>query len=253
MPSRLHQSIALLCGVTAGLLLALITTMPTMFIAVTAWGLWTIVLAGFVYRLGKTRAAVFAATFTVCAGLLYTVIDWRPAAIVWIIVTALGTAALVWWYFLQRAALISFQKKPWRRVMMMLWVLTVYSGLSVLAAWHVFFPHWSVMALSVAGALITAIAAIEIWQLYRTLPVPRQFGWAALIALVMFEFVSVFYYFLPFGYFVMGLLLTWLWYLAQLIIRFYESRAGILWRKQRWFLLGNAIAFIIVVYLSRFV
>jgi hypothetical protein len=45
----------------------------------------------------------------------------------------------------------------------------------------------------------------------------------------------------PLGYFTSGLLLTWMWYIVWLMLRFFISEEGINWNRQRWFLLTNAI------------
>lgn len=253
MPVRLHQLIALAAGCLAIGLLTLISVFPTMWLAVGVWGAWIILLTTVSYRLTRWSGALLAALFTLWSGLFFTILDWPPAILVWLIVVGFGTGAIVWWQFLRRAPLISFQRKPWRRVVMMVWSATVCATFGVLAAWHLFFPNWPTIILSLVGALVAALAGQQIWALYQT-PLPQSYwGWMAVLGLAMLEITAVVYYFLPFGYFVSALLLGWFWYISQLLIRFYESRTGIIWYRQRWFLLGNAFAIAIFLYIVRLV
>jgi len=253
MPVRLHQLIAGLAGIVAAALLLLATFFPVMLVAVTLWGAWLVVLTTVSYRLTRWPGAWLAGSFTLWAGLFYTILDWPPAIGVWLLITAAGTGAIMWWQFLRRAPLISFQRKPWRRVVMMCWVVTVAAAFGVLAAWHMFFPMWPTILLSLAGALVAALAGNQIWLLYQAPLSTKYWGWTVLLGLAMFELISVVLYFLPLGYFASALLLAWLWYIAQLFIRFYESRTGIIWYRQRWFLVGNAIALAALLYIVRLV
>ena len=251
MPVRLHQLIAIAAGLVAIGLLIIVFAFPSMFLAVSLWGSWLVLLTAVSYRLTRWPGALVAAAFTFWAGLFFTILDWPPATIVWLLITGFGTGIILWWQFLRRAPLISFQRKPWRRVFMMVWVVTACAAFGVLAAWHIFFPNWPTILLSLAGAAMAALAGHQVWALYQS-PLPTDYwGWTAILGLAMFEIISVVYYFLPFGYFASALLLGWLWYVAQLLIRFYESRTGIIWYRQRWFLLGNAVAIAVLLYIVR--
>lgn len=253
MPVRLHQLIATLAGVVAMSLLGVISIFPVMLLAVTVWGGWLVVFVAISYRLTRWPGALLAGVFTLWSGLFFAILDWPPASYLWLILTGVSTGAIVWWQFLRRAPLISFQRKPWRRVIMMIWSITVCAALGVLAAWHIFFPTWPTILLSLVGALVAALAGHQIWSLYQA-PLPPVFlGWTAILGLAMLEIISVVFYFLPFGYFTSALFLGWMWYVAQLLIRFYESRTGIIWYRQRWFLVGNAIAIAALFYIVRLV
>lgn len=253
MPVRLHQLIAILAGITSVALLLVVTVFPSMLLAIVVWGGWLVLLAAVSYRLTLWPGALLAGVFTLCSGLFYTILDWSPAIVLWLAVTGIGTGVIMWWQFLRRAPLISFQRKPWRRVVMMVWVITAAAAFGVLAAWHIFFPQWPTILLSLTGAVVAAIAGNQIWLLYQA-PLPASYwSWTAILGLAMLEIISVVFYFLPLGYFASALLLAWIWYIAQLFIRFYESRTGIIWYRQRWFLAGNAIALVALLYIVRLV
>ncbi len=253
MPVRLHQLVAILAGMVSVVLLLVISVFPSMLLAMSVWGGWLVLLTVVSYRLTHWPGALLAGVFTLCAGLFYTILDWPPATVAWLLVTGVGTGVIVWWQFLRRAPLISFQRKPWRRVVMMVWAVTTVAAFSVLAAWHIFFPQWPTILLSLAGAAVAALAGNQIWYLYQA-PLPTTYwSWTAILGLAMLEIISVVFYFLPLGYFASALLLGWIWYIAQLFIRFYESRTGIIWYRQRWFLIGNAIAIAALLYIVRLV
>jgi len=50
---------------------------------------------------------------------------------------------------------------------------------------------------------------------------------------------------LPFGYATVGALLTWIWYILQLLVRFHFSERGVDWKKQIPFLVGNIVLMIL--------
>jgi len=49
---------------------------------------------------------------------------------------------------------------------------------------------------------------------------------------------------LPLGFFASGLFLTWFWYDLWLLTRFNLSKDGIIWKKQRFFVIINIILMI---------
>jgi len=96
------------------------------------------------------------------------------------------------------------------------------------------------------SAIIFSYISIMIWKQYFKAH-PKHFTlWGLVLGLVMFELVWVIYL-LPFGYLVLGFLVTWIWYVLQLFIRFHLTPQKIVWRKQRTFILAN-IAFYVILF-----
>ncbi|MFB6225772.1 MAG: hypothetical protein ABEJ02_00280 [Candidatus Paceibacteria bacterium] len=143
--------------------------------------------------------------------------------------------------------------KPWRRMFMMLIVFDSYLLLTTLFGLDLFFsnliPFWG---LSIIGSVIFVVSSLVIWQLYYDKQ-PRSFLiWLILVAIIIFELMWS-AQFLPFGYLVLGLIITWIWYILQLLIRFHISKKGIIWSKQRFFLAGNVVLFSIFMYFVRWI
>lgn len=147
-----------------------------------------------------------------------------------------------------------YEYKPWRRILMMLIVFNAYLLLTNLFGIDIFFNNFSQFwILALAGSVISAISSVMIWRLYYMDRDIRQFFlWGVLVFLVVFELMWVFK-FLPFGYLVLGLFVTWVWYILQLFIRFHISKKGIIWKKQKVFLIGNTILFVSFLFFIRWI
>ena len=147
-----------------------------------------------------------------------------------------------------------YEYKPWRRMLMMIIVFNAYLLLTILFGIDIFFNNFSQFwILSIVGGLVSSVSGVMIWRLYYPDRDIRGFLlWGMLSFLVVFELMWVFK-FLPFGYLVLGLLVAWVWYILQLFIRFHISKKGIIWRKQKVFLIGNAILFLSFLFFIRWI
>jgi len=143
--------------------------------------------------------------------------------------------------------------KPWRRMFMMLLVFDSYLILTTLFGVDVFFSEMiSFWVLALSGSLIFSVSSLLIWQLYYEKGIKELLIWMILVALIIFELMWS-AQFLPFGYLVLGLIITWLWYILQLFIRFRLSERGIIWEKQKFFLAGNFFLFLLFFYFIRWI
>ena len=89
--------------------------------------------------------------------------------------------------------------------------------------------------------------------MYYLLSLREHWLWVWLMIFLIFELVWV-AHLLPVGYLVAGFLVTWLWYLLQLLTRFHFGPSGVLWQKQKWFLVGNAALYVLtLVFFVRWV
>lgn len=144
------------------------------------------------------------------------------------------------------------QYKTWRRIIMMLWVFNVYAITTVLFSIPVFFQGTPRILMILLAGVCAAAVALMIWHTYFQTELYTFLLWGAVLAVVIMEAMWALFY-LPLGYFGLGLLLTWIWYLLQLFIRFHLTKGGILWERQKMFLTVNAVAFASVLFLVRWV
>ncbi len=148
---------------------------------------------------------------------------------------------------LYREKTSQYNIKTLRRMIMMLWVFDVYAAVTTLLALSVFFisiPFW---VWGLLLAIVFSYISIMIWKQYFKVH-PKHFSlWGIILGLIMLEIVWVIHL-LPFGYLVLGFLVTWLWYILQLFIRFHLTPQKIVWRKQRTFLLVNAVLYAILLF-----
>lgn len=145
-------------------------------------------------------------------------------------------------------AVLSYEEKPYRRMLMMLWVFNSYAFATFGFALSIFFPSIPFWLISFfIGALIGYIS-IVVWKMYFNAPVQNFFLRAILVTLIIWEVMWV-VHLLPLGYLVLGGLTIWLWYIMQLFIRFHLSKRGIIWKKQIVFLSSNLILYFLVLYL----
>lgn len=138
--------------------------------------------------------------------------------------------------------------KEWRRVQMMLWVFAVYACGTTLFALVLFFSSIPVIFFAVVMGVLAGYSAQSVWVLYLAEEDISYRVWAVLLGSITAQLFFVGAYALPFGYLALGLLLVWVWYIAQLLIRFHLSHKGILWKRQRLFLLANGILYALLLF-----
>jgi hypothetical protein len=143
--------------------------------------------------------------------------------------------------------------KIFRRLWMMLWVFFFYAVATFFFGIANFFPSVAFWILNLTIGAAGGGAAYMIWRMYVHLTRPQALLVGALSALMVIELVWVIHV-LPFGYLAAALIITWLWYLIQLLFRFHFGVQDIVWAKQWKFLLGNAILFALtLVYFIKWV
>lgn len=142
---------------------------------------------------------------------------------------------------------LSYKEKPYRRVLLMLWLFNIYSITSFGFALNVFFPAIPFWIIIVLVSVIIGYISMINWQMYFNLPINKFFLRGILIALIVCELMWVLHL-LPLGYLVLGAMVSWVWYLAQLFIRFDLGRKSIIWHKQIVFLISNFILYFLILY-----
>lgn len=201
----------------------------------------------------KADHIAFVVTTVLACGALLSVIEWGALGNLLIVLFGCLTALVFRLIDHMEGAHLSYQMKPFRRMVVMLWVFDVYALSTVLFALALFFPDVSRWLFVGISGLIYALASFVMWRLYRPEPFRFYRLWVGVIALVSLELTAVLHA-LPFGYAASGLIATWLWYLAHLLIRFYLDRGGIIWKKQLWFGAVNAILFLtLLIFVVRWI
>ncbi len=142
--------------------------------------------------------------------------------------------------------------KPFRRMKMMLWVFDVYAMVTTFFALGVFFPEVPVWVFHLTTGIVLSAVSYMIWRMYYEAGIRELALWLLIVAIIMIECTWAMDL-LPFGYLVSGLLVTWVWYILQLLLRFHIGPLDVVWRKQRWFLATNAVLFAATMYLARWV
>ncbi len=152
---------------------------------------------------------------------------------------------------------LEYTRQPFRRFAMMIWVFNAYALFSYLFALGVLFqsewPVWLEIFLVPGAGIIAGFLAGEIWKMYVHFETKTFLFWRVVTALFISEvFWSL--RLLPFGYLVSGIVLTWLWYVLQMLVRFHFQPSGIIWKKQVPFLIASALVFLfLAVFFVRWI
>jgi len=184
---------------------------------------------------------------------LMSIAEWQSAIVLISIIAGAGVGIVLYQLGLgDGSTLLAIKKKPLRRMTMMLWVYVGFCAIASAFAISVFFPRFPFWILLIAVASVLGCASFFIWRLYYALTMRAAAVWILAVAIMMIE-ISWAIHLLPFGYFVLGLLVTWIWYILQLLLRFHLSNEGIIWKKQRMFLGLNTVLFILVMMVVRWI
>jgi len=147
----------------------------------------------------------------------------------------------------------SLTMKPSRRLTLALWTIAVLTCNIFLFSLTIFFAQIPGWVLSLTMGVIGGVAAVEVWRMYFAESGQRFLLWAMLIAVGIFECAWTLMM-LPLGYFVLGLVLSWIWYLSVLFVRFHFGAQGIVWRRQGWFILFNLLLiFCLLTFFARWI
>lgn len=184
--------------------------------------------------------------------LLYTVVEWPSSLVIVTTLGVLSAVVILLWSRRVAAPIVFVREKPLRRAVSAALTLAVFGFCAFIQARSVFFPSTSATIMSpILQAITIMTASFLLWSLYfqaqvRDYLIPLAVvGLLALQAGILIGFSSV-------GYLVGALMICWLWYVLQLLIRFHFGNRDILWFKQRKFLIINAILFGIFLSLIRY-
>lgn len=140
-----------------------------------------------------------------------------------------------------------YKQKPARRLLTMMLVFAFFAFSSAFYAVSMFFSSLPFWLLGLAQAVMAWYISLRLWQMYFAAPWPKLVLRACLISLAVWE-ISWVISLWPLGYLALGFLLTWIWYVLQLLIRFYLTGKGVIWEKQWAFLAGNLILCFLILF-----
>ena len=228
-------------------------TVPVFLLSIVLWGAWIGVLFRdrFSDRAFLWDAALLFLTY-VGAILLMSLTEWPLVTRALSILAALSIGAFVAIIEQAHDDVQVYIKKAYRRMLVMGWVF-VYGSLCISTyAVSVFFPDIPMWMLFVCIGIFASSISYAVWRLYYPIALRRFSLWLLLTAVISMETFWVIHL-LPFGYIVLGFLAAWIWYILLLLIRFHMSAEGIRWKKQRIFLIENAVLFILILFVIRWI
>ena len=253
MSKKKSAWIGIISSVVAVMALLFITLFPNLIFFWSIFILWFGFFGLLFWKFGvnKNQTALHFMTAMSFVVLLLLV---ESSFFRWFLVFAVGFIFFFIFYWSEPRVLhaIYLKEKPLRRMMMMLYVFNVYAFCIGLFAVDIFFPSTSFTFLSVLAGAYSGLGAYMIWNLYFKLKPAQLLIWSLVVTLFVFELMWVMRL-LPFGYLALGMLVTWLWYLGQLFIRFHLSSKGIIWKKQKVFLLSNLVLYILTLYFIQWI
>ena len=182
--------------------------------------------------------------FAIGTTLLLLFIEW---SISWQVLAAAAIflSAGSFWLLPPIESKLPFMPKPHRRWLLflnMFGIAGIWGGVYAISAFQILYTVSMWVWMVAAGALATVIAAWW-WMEYGIEYGRRLVVWSVVWFLIMLE-MGWAIMFLPLGFFASGLFLTWFWYDLWLLTRFNLSKDGIIWKKQRFFVIINIILMI---------
>lgn len=170
--------------------------------------------------------------------------EWSGAKIIASIILIFGSA-LSFVLIPPQKNILSFVAKPERRVLLMLsflGILGLWVGINaiIIFEYRLIPKFW---LLFIATIITTAVSAWW-WNLYGLKFNRDAKIWTGALGLIILELAwslsttSV-------GHIIFGTIISWVWYMIWLMVRFHLSSDGINWKKQTPVLISNAVLFII--------
>lgn len=256
MINLMQKIAALLLGLVSSAALALIYLYPTPWIFFLVCGVWCvlIILAVFTSRhLSRQWHHVLPLSLVTagsCTG-LFLLMEWQLWQVFLIVFVGVAMTLLFGWSVPDENGILPTHK-PFRRMKVMLWVFDAYALITMLFGVGIFLPKIPLWLLHGIGGVILGGISYMIWRMYYDAIWQRFALWILLTVVIMVEVIWVIQL-LPFAYLVSGLLIVWIWYILQLLIRFHIGPQDVVWRRQRLFLGINAMLFAGILYIARWV
>ena len=196
------------------------------------------------YRLWQFRALLWSVLISGLGSI--SVVEWSRGQVLLSLYIAIAIAFVFdLAYFSLQDVQLQMYIKGKRRMHAALWVFVMFLFSINTFAFGMFFPNAPSWVPHTLLGFVSSAIAFAIWQLYLGITLKKGGMWSIIIGLIMYELIWALHW-LPYGFYVLGFALTWLWYIAQLLIRFHLGPRGIIWKKQLKFLILNAILIIVL-------
>ncbi len=255
MANIVHRSIGVGVGIFTVLALFLIVKFPIWWVLLLVFIIWLLIIRGFQHILRKIIFRKDIQILTVVTMLafigLLLFVEWNLLRSLLVLLGGTVIALLHSWS-VPSSGYTTHIEKSYRRILMMLWVFDTYGILTTLFAIDVFFQGFSFWLLSIFSGALFAFVSFMIWRMYYDISFRRATIWMSCIGFIGIELVWVFRL-LPLGYTALGLFVTWIWYIVQLLFRFHFSKAGVQWKRQRIFLGVNLILFVALMFVVSWI
>lgn len=246
-------ALTLAAGLTAGFYLALFLFQANWWVLVPVQISLSALIYFVVSHAGVRHFFWWLYSFTqIGLLLLYTVVEWPSSQVIVIALGILSAVVILLWSRRVSAPIVFVREKPLRRAVSAALTLAVFGFCAFIQARVVFFPStFNTIISPVLQALVIVMASFLLWSLYFQARV-RDFTLPLAVVGILLGQASLMIGFSSVGYLVGALMVAWLWYVLQLLIRFHFGNRDILWFKQRKFLIINAILFAIFLSIIRY-
>ncbi|MFA5211203.1 MAG: hypothetical protein WC414_01710 [Patescibacteria group bacterium] len=231
----------------------LVNIFPDFYIFLSVIVFYIFLFSLFIFKFKFKRDQIIINFLTLLAFLLmFLLVESQFLRIIFSFLVASCFLFINFWFKTSLKRSIYLSEKPLRRILMFILVFDVFAFLSGIFAINNYFTSIPFFFPALFAGIFVGFVSFLLWSLYFKTEQKILFLWSFLLALVVNEFCLVFY-FLPFGFFVNSLLITWLWYIMQLYVRFHISQKGIIWEKQKKFLFINFLLYILTLYIIRWI
>ncbi len=184
--------------------------------------------------------------------LLFVVVEWPSALVLITLLGVFSAVVIMLWSRRVSAPIVFVREKPLRRAVSSALALGLFGFCAFIQARVVFFPSslFTILSPFLQGGLAVIISFL-LWSLYFQARLRDYFVPLAVVGFLIGQ-ASLIVGLSSIGYLAGALLVTWLWYVLQLLMRFHFGNRDIIWFRQRRFLIINAVLFIIFLFTVRY-
>ncbi|MBP7992075.1 MAG: hypothetical protein KAZ30_00260 [Candidatus Magasanikbacteria bacterium] len=183
---------------------------------------------------------------------LFVVVEWPSALVLITTLGVLGATVIMLWSRRVAAPIVFVREKPLRRAVSAALALALFGFCAFIEARVVFFPSTFTTIISpFIQAGFATLASFLLWSLYFQARLKDYFVPLSVMGVLIGQ-ASLIIGLSSIGYLAGALIITWLWYVLQLLMRFHFGNRDIIWFKQRKFLVINAVLFGFFLSILRF-
>lgn len=183
---------------------------------------------------------------------LFLVVEWRSAHVLAVGLALAAACVVTLWSRRVSAPIVFVREKPLRRAVAIFLALAVFSYVAAFHTLLIFFASFATpLVIHLLLSASVTIGTYLVWTLYYDSNLREFFIPLAVIFLLTSE-ASLIASLGSAGYFIRAFGIALLWYVMQLFIRFHFGNRDIMWPRQKFFLFGTGLVFVIFMFLIRF-